>query len=139
MILVCCPWIAKLLLANYQSVIDSSLSSSHRHNRLYHCFVQTEYGVLGASNRVQIPECVVTYICSLGPSKDGTNKGYCDVPASHQTVENMEEEDKGSEGFGTQPVMNSSYEDVEEEAIPTPVDFGGGEKIESVVHFYKKI
>ena len=35
-------------------------------------------------------------------------------------------------------MMNSSYEDVEEEATPTPVDFGAGEKMEFAVHFHNK-
>ncbi len=32
--------------------------------------------------------------------------------------------------------MNTSYEDVEEEATPTPVDFDAEEMVELAVHFH---
>lgn len=57
----------------------------------------------------------------------------------HQTVDNMEEEEEGNEGFGIcNDSMNTSYEDVEEEANPTFVDFGAGDKMELVAHFLNK-
>jgi len=56
---------------------------------------------------------------------------------AHQTVENMEEEEAVSEGFGThnESMMNTTYEGVKEEATPTPVDFVAGEKMEFAAHF----
>jgi hypothetical protein len=105
---------------------------------LYRGFVGAEYGVLGARNRVRIPECVVAYIQSLCPSEDGTYKGYSNTPTKHQTG-GIAEEEEDNEGFDNQnESMNTSYEDVEDEETQTPADFGGGEKMELAVQFHNK-
>ena len=60
----------------------------------------------------------------------------------HPTVKKAEEneaEDEGNERFGVhEEAMNTSYEEVEEEATPTPFDFAAGEKVELAVHFHNK-
>jgi hypothetical protein len=49
------------------------------------------------------------------------------------------EEKEDNEGFNNQnESMNTSYKDVEEEATPTPTDFGACETMEITVHFHNK-
>ena len=59
-------------LASKLAILHTSLTRSHRQNHLYRCFVQSEYGVLGAHNCVKIPDCIVSYIRLLSPREDGT-------------------------------------------------------------------
>ena len=63
-------------LTGQLSILAHTMSSSHKRNVLYHCFVQTEYGVLGKCNQVCIPLCIVQFICSICPSDDGRYTGH---------------------------------------------------------------
>ena len=61
------------------TVLAPTMSSSHKRNVLYWCFVRSEYGMMGRRNRVRIPECVVRFILSISPSNDGQYTGHHDV------------------------------------------------------------
>lgn len=55
-----------------------------------------------------------------------------------QTVDEKEK-GKGGEEFGIgEECMHTSFENFEEEATPTPVDFDAGEMVELAVHFHNK-
>ncbi len=58
------------------STLDDSLTESKRRNHLYRVFVLSKYRVLGAGRRVKIPDCVVSFICSICPSPDGRYTGF---------------------------------------------------------------
>ena len=86
---------------------------------------------------MKIPDCVISYIRSLGPSEDGTYKGHCDgVAAAVKT----EEEDTKAMGCDQFDVCeeNTSFKDVKDEATPKPVDFEARESVQLAVHFHNK-
>jgi hypothetical protein len=72
----------KDLLLGELSTLSASIDESKRRNHLYRKFVSAEYGPLGKHNRVKIPDCVVEYICSICPSKDGKYTGFHEVGQS---------------------------------------------------------
>ena len=107
-------------LTGQLSVLTRTMSSSHKCNVLYYCFVQTEYGVLGKHNQVCIPLCVVQFICSICPSDDGRHTG-------HQAAE--EGGDVDEDDTKEDDAVNTSYEEIEEEASPNVVHFKEGQAI----------
>ena len=102
------------------------MSSSHKHNVLYRCFVRTEYDVLGRRNRVRIPLCIVEFIHSICPSNDGRYTG-------HQTVEGGDDVD--DDEAVEDDTANTSYEEIKEEASPKHARFDDGEKIRLSLYF----
>ncbi len=113
-------------LAGQLSVLNHSMSSSHKRNVLYRCFVRTEYGVLGRRNRVRIPLCVVEFIRSICPSNEGRY-------TVHQTLEGGDDVD--DEEAVEDDTANTSYEEIEEEASAKHVRFDVGEKIRLSLYF----
>lgn len=77
---------------------------------------------------------LLLYIHSLCPSKVGLYKGYYDANTKLKTVDSMEDENKGINNDS----LYTSYKDVEEEATPSPINFGAGEKIKLIVPFLNK-
>lgn len=113
-------------LTGQLSVLNNSMSSSHKRNVLYRCFVRTEYGVLGRRNLVCIPLCIVKFIRSICPSDDGRYTG-------HQTVEGGDDVD--DDESVEDDTANTSYEKIQEEASPKHVGFDDGEKIRLSLYF----
>ena len=113
-------------LTGQLSVLNNSMSSSHKRNVLYRCFVRTEYGVLGRRNLVCIPLCIVKFIRSICPSDDGRYTG-------HQTVEGGDDVD--DDESVEDDTANTSYEKIQEEASPKHVCFDDGEKIRLSLYF----
>ncbi len=106
-------------LTGQLSVLDCSMSSSHKYNVLYWCFVRTKYSVLGRRNWVCIPLWVIEFICSICPSNDGRY-------TSHQNVEGGDDVDDGE--AVEDDAANTLYEEIEEETSPKHVHFNDGEK-----------
>ena len=77
---------------------------------------------------MKIPDCIISYIRSLSPSEDGTYKGHCDGVAGAVETEEEDVKAMGSDQFDVRE-ENTSFEDVEDEATPKPVDFEAGESV----------
>jgi hypothetical protein len=90
------------------STLDDSLDESKRRNHLYCLFISAEYGPLGKHNRVQNPDCVVQYIRSICPSKDGYYTGFCEAGQSGNASGNFDGR-RTSEGVASTP-MNAQAE-----------------------------
>jgi hypothetical protein len=82
--------------------------------------------MLGRRNRVRIPECVVRFIRSLCPSEDGQYTGHRDAEGDDGDDETDEQDND---------IVNTSFQDIEEEASPKIVDFEGGQRISLSLHF----
>ena len=72
----------------------------------------------------------------LCPCEYGLYKDYCDASTKQKTVDTIKE-DHRFDGI-SDDYLNMSYEDVDEKAPPTPVNFAACEKMELVVHFLNK-
>jgi hypothetical protein len=123
----------------------------------------SEYGTLGAHNRVKIPDCVVSFVRSIHPNSDGLYMGFqaygedggAQVGAdgdndldSHAHVANnitnqnenvnkvKDMDDVEDEGIGDADAMEESFEEAENIANPpNSINFSSGERIKLGMHF----
>ena len=128
--------------------IDVTLNASKKRNHLYPSFVMSEYGKLGACNRVQIPDCIVSYIRSICPSSDGQYTGYrasrddkndgcTGVDVRNEDSVGMsgeEEHEKYGKKKEDGEVTDDSYIVIENQCNKS-VDFAGGEQMKLSMHF----
>jgi len=81
--------------------------------------------MMGRRNRVRIPECVVRFIRSISPSDDGQYTGHRDAEGDDCDDNNNDDDDD---------LVNSSFQEIEDEASPKIVDFEGGQRIRLSLH-----
>ena len=75
---------------------------------------------------MRIPECVVRFICSISPSDDGQYTGHRDAEGDDCDDNNNDDDDD---------LVNSSFQEIEDEASPKIVDFEGGQSIRLSLNF----
>ena len=75
---------------------------------------------------MRIPECVVRFIRSISPSDDGQYTGHRDAEGDDCDDNNTDDDDD---------LVNSSFQEIEDEASPKIVDFEGGQRIRLSLHF----
>lgn len=119
-VIVILPWC--LYIKGELFSLEYSLISSKKQNYHYCYFVHSEYGVLSPRNRVCSPICIVEYIFSLCPSKDGTYTGHQEAD---EYGDKVQEQDK-CEGGVLKGSMDSSYKAMGDVATPAPCNFHAG-------------
>eukprot|EP00956_Cyclotella_meneghiniana_P008475 scaffold11429_cov48-Cyclotella_meneghiniana.AAC.5 len=133
--------------------LDDSLDNSKKRNHLYRSIITSEYGVLGARRRVQIPDCIISFICTLCPSPDGNYMGFREaghvglVPQQNindgvsiangaRNNNNMNNVTMDETLVDNDLDMNASFADVEEETYTgESINFSVGEKACLQMHF----
>ena len=75
----CSLTISRQMLDGVASTCERDMQPSASRHYLYCAFPRSEYGYLGAGNRIIIPECVRDYIRSLFPDRDGNYTGHRDA------------------------------------------------------------
>ena len=89
---------------------------------------------MGAKNRIEIPECIVSYIHSICPSDNGKYTGYFDADgwSDADGCVDVSDHELGNDGVvnvngGHGDALNASFEEVQDEAKSVHVAFDRGE------------
>ena len=85
--------------------------------------------MLGKCNRVCIPLCVVHFIRSIRPSKDGTYTGHQSAEGGNEVDhDGLELEEYVHQNNFCSNALNTSDKEIEVEASPKLVNFDAGKK-----------
>ena len=85
----CSLAISRQMLDDSASTCEQAMQPSASRHYLYRAFTRSEYGYLGAGNRIIIPVCVRDYIRSLFPDKDGNYTGHRDANLGESSLSGL--------------------------------------------------